>query len=290
MTEIKKLMDNIRYYNRPLRTVVYYISKPYFAIKNAGYVIKMKKRMENPAKSRYGDLLKYKGKHEGERCFIIATGPSLKLADVEMLRNEYTFSMNSITKMFHDTDWRPTYYCIQDLTVYKKLSDEIEGYFKDADNVFVADVIARERHIPSNFHEFSLNGIYNRNGYRINKWFVNFSEDCCATVFDGYTITYSIIQLAVYMGFKKIYLLGADCSYKKGGQNHFAEYSKTQNYHDIDTAYDRNIVMYETARKYAGEHGIEIYNVTRGGKLEVFTRKNLEDILKEQKNLRSRKF
>ncbi len=277
--QIRKILNEIRYYNKPLRTAVYYISMPYFAVKNVAYNISMKKRMKNPAESRYKDLLGFKGRHKGKRCFIIATGPSLKLADVEMLRNEYSISMNSITKFFPDTDWRPTYYCIQDKSVYVKLSDEIETYYKGADNVFVADVISDKIQVPDNFHEFSLNGIYNRNGYRVNKWFANFSEDCCATVYDGYSVTFSAIQLAVYMGFTEIYLLGTDCNYTKGGKNHFAEYSKTQNFHDIETAYDRNITMYETAKRYAGEHGIKIYNATRGGKLEVFPRKSLEDIL-----------
>ena len=279
MKSFGELLHYFRYYNRPLRIMVYYSSKPYFAVRNVKYFKEMKRRMKNPTQSRYRDLLQYKGIHEGQRCFVIATGPSLKLKDVEMLRNEYTFSMNSITKLFPFTDWRPTYYCIQDRFVYKKLSDEIETWFKDADNVFVADTICNERHIPSNFHVFSLNGIYNRNGYRVNKWFVKFSEDCCATIFDGYTVTYSIIQLAVYMGFKEIYLFGTDCFYKRNAQNHFIEYSKTQNYHDIDTAYERNIVMYESVKRYADEHNIKIYNATRGGMLEVFPRRCLEDIL-----------
>jgi hypothetical protein len=38
---------------------------------------------------------------------------------------------------------------------------------------------------------------------------------------------------------------------------------------------------YISARKYADSHGIKIYNVTRGGKLEWFERKTLEESLKE---------
>lgn len=36
---------------------------------------------------------------------------------------------------------------------------------------------------------------------------------------------------------------------------------------------------FKVAKKYADEHGINIYNATRGGMLEVFPRVNLEDVV-----------
>ena len=35
-------------------------------------------------------------------------------------------------------------------------------------------------------------------------------------------------------------------------------------------------------KKFAYKHGCEIYNVTRGGKLEVFYRDNLERVLRNK--------
>jgi len=49
---------------------------------------------------------------------------------------------------------------------------------------------------------------------------LRFSFDCAEEVFDGSTIAYSVLQLATYMGFKEIYLLGADCDYS-GAVSHF---------------------------------------------------------------------
>ncbi|MEH7386551.1 hypothetical protein V7147_14250, partial [Bacillus sp. JJ1521] len=67
--------------------------------------------------SQYQKLKKIKNKHMGQRCFIIGTGPSLTIEDLEKLRNEMTFSMNSICLAFDETDWRPTYYGIQGIHV-----------------------------------------------------------------------------------------------------------------------------------------------------------------------------
>lgn len=43
---------------------------------------------------------------------------------------------------------------------------------------------------------------------------------------------------------------------------------------------ERSIMAYEKIAKYADKVGVKIYNTTRGGALEVFPRKKLEDVLK----------
>jgi hypothetical protein len=108
-------------------------------------------------------------------------------------------------------------------------------------------------------------------------------------VYNGATVTYSCLQLAVNMGFKEIYLLGVDNSYslalRKNGelvqtnleQDHFSPgYSAYPNMHlfkiDIVNA------AYQSARNYAESHGIKIYNATRGGKLEVFERVDFDSL------------
>ena len=48
-----------------------------------------------------------------------------------------------------------------------------------------------------------------------------FSEDVARVVYGGATVTYACIQIAVYMGFKEIYLLGVDCNYCKGSNSNY---------------------------------------------------------------------
>ena len=45
---------------------------------------------------KYEWLKQYKNKYDGKRCFIVATGPSLTVEDLSLLKNEITFGMNSI--------------------------------------------------------------------------------------------------------------------------------------------------------------------------------------------------
>lgn len=229
--------------------------------------------------STYGKLKGIKNKHEGKRCFIIATGPSLMVEDLEKLTGEFTFSMNSICLAFDKTNWRPTYYGIQDIGLYQRMKDLINGLDNEAkffgDHLFEHykfNVLKDDYIFPINFLHHSKP---NNTDYH-----TKFSKNPSSVVYNGHTITYSLLQIAVYMGFKEIYLLGTDCNYGSDMNHHFI------NYDYIDPTYyrakDMMTASYKEAKKYADKHQIKIYNATRGGMLEVFERVDLDHVLNKQ--------
>ena len=56
--------------------------------------------------------------HDGERCFIIGNGPSLKQNNLAKLKNEFTFGMNRIYLLFPELGFNTTYYVsINDLVI-----------------------------------------------------------------------------------------------------------------------------------------------------------------------------
>ena len=228
-------------------------------------------------KKEYKRLLKYKNIHQGKRCFIIATGPSLTIEDLEKLKGEYTFGMNSICRIYDQTDFRPTYFGIQDYLVYNNLQSDIMKYYKDADNIFVASRIMQHYPLGAKWNVFPLAIAYKTyNQWFRNRYICKFSDNAYRLIYDCFAITHSLIQLAVYMGFKEIYLIGADCSFM-GKKIHFVEHGV--NDPTIASAQEKNIAGYLVAKRYADQHGIRIYNATRGGELEVFERVTLEKIL-----------
>ena len=219
-----------------------------------------------------------KNKYDGERCFIIATGPSLREEDVLALENEYTFGMNSVCKLFERIAWQPTFFGIQDLFVYDNLSEKINLATNSI--VFIGENIARKRMIDAKWVRFPLNTAYNEYAqYVKGKFPVKFSDNCYKTVYNGYSITFSLLQIAVYLGFKEIYLLGADCSFSSKGKNHFAEHGHEDA--RIETAQARNFALYECAKAYCEAVGVSIYNSTRGGELEIFPRIDFDSIIKK---------
>lgn len=223
----------------------------------------------------YSKLKQFKNIHNGERCFIVGTGPSLTMEDLQLIKAEYSFSVNSIVLSFNDTDWRPTYYAIQDKFGYEKLKDAI----RNASMPYVFNGISDKRMTPImdiDFIPFPVNLL--DHGKAIPNHITRFSEDAYKCVYAGHSITYSAIELAVYMGFKEIILLGVDCDYSKA-INHVKAYSVQD---DINAAYLMT-ESYKVARAYADTHDFKILNATRNAKLDVFEKVKLEDIIKFDK-------
>ncbi len=212
----------------------------------------------------------YKDKHRGQKCFIVATGPSLKASDLELInKNDVTsFSVNSIFKIFDKTQWRPTYYVIDDYKAIEKYEYVIDSVAKDA--VFIGDTFWKEKVFDGNIYYHHIHHECYTN--RLPK----FSEDFAQKSYIGYTVVYSCIQLAAYMGFREIYLIGTDCNYVIGSKNNYfwASSEKDMMNHEMDKIF----MGYQTAKRYADAHGIKIWNATRGGNLEIFDRISIEEI------------
>jgi hypothetical protein len=252
-------------------------------IKNKLYEIYVLIRTKPKAfliRKKYGKKLsRFKDIHKGKRCFIIGNGPSLKMEDLDKLKNEYTFAANKIYIAFEDTDWRPVYYCIQDFEMIREDYSDIMTKVKSATRFIAGNHLIVQKDKLKDWIYFFLDvrGYYRK--------FPPFSKDISKQIFEGCTVTYANMQLAVYMGFKEIYLLGVDFSYagstSEQTKNYFSdkymgnkEFGKNYNPPNIE----KSLMAYKSARKYADKHGIKIYNATRGGKLEVFDRVDFDSL------------
>lgn len=237
--------------------------------------------------TKYGKkLAQYRNIHQGERCFVIGNGPSLRAEDLQILHDNHivTFASNRIFHIYDQTQWRPTYYVSEDLTILQSIQDT------------VANLPCKARFLPIN-HKWD--------GYvdvADATWFyLDFTSDfkrtfglslditrgirCCGTV------TMSCIQLALYMGFTDIYLLGVDHNYSSyiDSTGNLVVDQTVKDYfsEDYDTDF-KNIIkrdLSSTTRSYLSaeklsrrDGGFRVYNATRGGKLEVFERVDFETL------------
>lgn len=223
---------------------------------------------------RNSQIERYRDKYQGKRCFIVATGPSLKSADLDCLyyNDEICFSVNGIFNLFDHTKWRPTYYVIDDYRAIQKNADKIADIALEA--AFVGDSFPFDMGKAKNVHIFHKHYEYYQN--RLPKFSGNFAQRS----YTGLTVTYTCLQLAVYMGFSEIYLLGTDCSYNRGSENNYCYSGNGKDYFDHQV--DKTLLAYQSAKEYAQEHDIKICNATRGGMLEVFERVDFDTLFKEQ--------
>ena len=230
----------------------------------------------------YKSNLKHqKNVHKGERCFIIGNGPSLKIEDLEMLKNEITFAVNRIYLLFERTDWRPTYYCVIDNKHLDNSTDDIRSV--KAVNKFIPLCILHDQKKDiedATYFDFDITGFYPKPP--------QFSEDISDKIVNGMTVTYILIQIAAYMGFKEIYLLGLDHSFSRellpdgslkindGVINYFqSDYTKNN---DTPARIQHMELAYMQARMYCELNKIKICNATRGGKLEIFERVDFDNL------------
>jgi hypothetical protein len=219
---------------------------------------------------------KFKGIHKGKRCFIVATGPSLKIKDLDILArfHEICIGMNGVFYSFPHTEWRPNYYIVSGASCTIEWEQQILDMNVEAK--FVADVawVFKNNSVPNNVYKWHFQREWDENRMP------EFSDDFSRISYMGYTVTYDgALQLATYMGFEEIYLIGVDCmQYGSNKQQHFVEnYDKNSNDKTI-LQIENNLLAYQSAQKYADEHGIQIYNATRGGALEVFPRVEFESL------------
>lgn len=227
--------------------------------------------------ANFKDVRKYKNCHKDGRCFIVATGPSLTLEDLNLLDGEMCFGMNSIYKYFNHTKWRPNYYAIFDETVYQKIKEEIDDISFDC--VFTPDYLTWN---TRNMHKLPC--LPNRcvtaeERKHCKKWTAEkMSDDISKCVYSGASVVYFITQICFYMGFNEIYLIGADCS-NFNQHSSLARYKGEDKISGSEAELTRGIMKdYQIIKEKAEKKGVKVYNATRGGKLEVFPRVDLDTL------------
>ena len=239
-------------------------------------------------------IKKFKNIHSDKRAFIIGNGPSLRVEDLEKLKNEICFGTNSIIDIYPKTEWRLKYYFIEDRVLGREILSENEKFdyiLKNNEIVFAGFVTAIfEEYANKEIDNLLFYKMINCNGDIKNKYdYSLFSEDVSIQAYALGTTLYSIYQIAVYMGIKEIYLIGVDFEFeyvvyadgsKETNNNVITspKWMKTDGIQPPVYLVDHIYCAHKSAKKYADEHGIKIYNATRGGKLDVFERVDFDTL------------
>lgn len=234
-------------------------------------------------------LAAFQNRHQGERCFVVGNGPSLTAEDLEKIQGGYSFGCNMVYKIFSRTSWRPTYHCVSDMMLSQHNGREFARYVESPYFTLKSRYRMLEECPKDTVYVYDINHKY----YRVSNNLLRYVVRSKATV------VLFMIELAMYMGFQEIYLLGVDCTSSFEKQGHFTENYISRDLQKEDLArtrdimrnpdateeeirryhLDRDISRYEKIKKAAKKRGVQIFNATRGGQLETFPRKCLEDVL-----------
>lgn len=221
-----------------------------------------------------------KDSRKGKRCFIIGNGPSLTAEDLDKIKDEFCFGVNRIYCMFENTKWRPAAYVCIDMDV---IGDERENIKKVESEYKFINLNAKRQmgEVDKHTHFIYIKGKFKIDRHGTAQKTVN--EDMSKYISMTDNVTGICLQLAFYMGFNEIYLLGNDFNYPqtgKGSANSEQNYFKgMKGKTKVDFNFEANSTSFKTLRSYAESHGIKIFNATRGGHLEIFERADFDSVV-----------
>lgn len=238
-------------------------------------------------KTIYGKRLsRYKNCHEGRRCFLIGNGPSLLAEDLTVLyeHSEICFGFNRIYNIFDKTLWRPDYYLSQDEKMLRGCVDSVNKTEMGT------------KFIPINlkwYHGIQLDHVVwflMKSSDQENGKPCAFSNELPKYLINSSTGMYTAAQIAVYMGIKEIFLIGVDHHFHisqnnrgeiivdNSAKDYFADnYNPDKNDLYIPNT-ERSTLTYIAMKEQCCQRGIQVYNATRGGRLEVFPRVSFDSL------------
>lgn len=218
-------------------------------------------------------IRQFHNKHLGERCVIIGNGPSLNEMDLSFLKDEICFGTNKIFLGFERWNFSPTYYVAVNPHVIEQSVDQIRNifcpkfignrgvsFFAPSDDLIFIKTFPSPGEAFSKYPDVGLN--------------------------EGSTVTYVAMQLAYYMGFSEVILIGVDHHFVTQGTPYEAVVSDGDDPNHFDPNYfgkglkwqlpdlENSEKSYLVAKKVFEESGRKIIDATVNGRCQVFSKQD----------------
>lgn len=216
-------------------------------------------------------LRAFKDRHLDGRCVIVCNGPSLNNMELGFLRNETVIGLNKIHLGLDRFGFQPDYLVAVNAKVVEQANEAMA--MLPAIRFIGARAAKFLPETDRTFHVPVLNAP------------VMFSEDICTGVREGGTVTHAALQIAYFMGFKEVVIIGMDHRFTYEGAphetrfmdgpdtNHFSSDYFRGNYWD-NPDLDRSEASYRVARERYEAAGRRIFDATLNGACTVFEKVN----------------
>ncbi|MCC5788778.1 MAG: DUF115 domain-containing protein [Opitutales bacterium] len=246
-------------------------------------------------------LLDFRQKFCGQRCFIVGNGPSLKQTNLDKLEGEWTLTSNRFYLHYPHIKWRPQFHACIDAAVLPDIAGELQSLAeKSPETTFFFpeslgdDALARVRWETSTLIKPFPNICF------FQERSPKHPNQACSPHSQRYlhrvpTVTGTLLQLAILMGFSPIYLIGCDTAYSPlpgamripsghpGGTTRWKT-TAGEDFNHFTPEYfgpgriwreprpENMLQFYTSFRAQMDLEGKHIFNATPGGRLEAFPR------------------
>ncbi|MGH2581916.1 MAG: 6-hydroxymethylpterin diphosphokinase MptE-like protein [Anaerolineales bacterium] len=213
-------------------------------------------------------LSKLHNVHSGERAFILGNGPSLNKIDIGRLQNEKTFGLNRVFLAFPEWGFSTSYFVCVNALVIQQSAEEIQALQMPK---FLS--WRSRKYLRLDAYTIFLNSTYQG---------PVFAKDARRRLWEGATVTYVALQLAFFMGFDPVILVGVDHNFETKGIPNTTVASSGEDKDHFDSRYFADgfrwqlpdLGISERAYTMAGNEfqaaGRKVLDATVGGKLEIF--------------------
>lgn len=184
--------------------------------------------------------IEVKNIHTNDRCFLIATGSSTNQQDLKRLNSEIVIGVSGFFTHQDIDTINPTYYVLA--PVFKYHSDDVDennliNWLINMDKK-LSDSVVMFVHIGEK-KTLDENGIFrNKKIYWLNYKYwdesINIKDIDINEIPAIYSVSEAVISVALYLGFKDIYLLGFDHDWYNGEFVYFNKEEYMKYWGDIE--------------------------------------------------------
>lgn len=248
--------------------------------------------------SRHSKITKVDGHN---RLIIMGNGPSLRQTiaeNIDILKSNDSLAVNFAANAPEFFEIKPKYYVLADPHFFANRDNEAvarlyENLAKTDWQMTLFIPNSQDVTLPENItvEKFNMVGI---EGWQ---WLQNAAFDACRAMPRPRNVLIASIMVAIFKGYKEIYIVGADHSWLKtisvnsnnevvSVQPHFYKEEKKEvtrvnneyasySLHQIIYSFYVAFRAYHQIRRYADARGIQIYNSTPESFIDAFERKPL---------------
>lgn len=217
-------------------------------------------------------------RHYDETVVLVANGPSLNCMNLNPLRRTTVIGMNKIFLGFRKFCFYPKYYVAVNAKVIEQSADQISS-------LNCVKFLSKRRGalIPENGLTYHID---------TERPPARFCHDISKGVHEGWTVTYAALQIAYFLGFKTVIIIGMDHRFEYQGApnqacvldgpdpNHFSSdyfgYGQTWDNPDLE----RSEESYRIARAEFEKDGRCIIDATVDGACTIFEKGDFNKLFK----------
>lgn len=218
-------------------------------------------------------------RHAGQRCVLVANGPSLNRMEMSFLREHTLIGLNKIFLGIDHFGIYPRYL----VAINPKVIEQSRAQFQRLNCVKFIGGHGAAGAVTEDALTYLINTTHPPK---------RFCHDITQGVHEGWTVTYAALQIAYFLGFSEVIIVGMDHRYTFDGEpnesrtldgpdpNHFSEdyFGHGQSWDNPDLAHSEE--SYAIARSEYERAGRRIIDATLDGACTVFEKARYQDVLR----------